>query len=78
MVPLQLYQIKIKLFKNLESCFKRTINWNRYLSKTANQTQNRYVDFLIDSSFQGAETFLFCHLKIMIVEKVTSNIFFES
>ena len=26
---------------------------NKYLAKTANQAQNRYLDFLIDLSFQG-------------------------
>ena len=42
-----------KLLKQLESGFKRTINWNKYLAKTTNQVQNRYLDFLIDPSFQG-------------------------
>ena len=32
--------------------FKRTINWNEYKSKITNQVQNRYLDFLIDPSFQ--------------------------
>ena len=39
---------KIKLLKQLESGFKRTINWNKYLAKTTNQVQNRYLDFLIN------------------------------
>ena len=46
-------QDNIKLLKQLESGFKRTINWNKYLPKTTNQAQNRYLDFLIDPSFQG-------------------------
>ena len=45
-------QENIKLLKQLESGFKRTINWNKYLPKTTNQAQNRYLDFLIDPSFQ--------------------------
>ena len=32
-----LTQENIKRFKLLESCFKRTINWNKYLAKTTNQ-----------------------------------------
>ena len=44
-------QEKIKLLKQLESGFKRTINWK--LAKTTNQTQSRYLDYLIDPSFQG-------------------------
>ena len=43
----------IKLLKKLESGFKRTINWNKYLAKTTSQAQNRYLYFLIDPSFQG-------------------------
>ena len=32
----------IKLLKQLESHFKRTINWNKYQSKITENTQNRY------------------------------------
>ena len=46
----------VKLLKQLESCFKRTINWNKYQSKLTQQTQNRYLDYLIDPSFQIANT----------------------
>ena len=46
-------QENIKLLKQLESAFKRNINWNKYLAKTTNQAQNRYLDYLIDPSFQG-------------------------
>ena len=46
-------QYNIKLLKQLESGFKRIINWNKYLHKTTNQARNRYLDFLIDPSFQG-------------------------
>ena len=42
----------IKLLKQLESDFKRTINWNKYLAKTTNKTRNRYLDYLIDPCFQ--------------------------
>ena len=37
----------------LELGFKRTINWNKYQSKITKQAQNRYLDLLIDPSFQG-------------------------
>ena len=47
-------QDNVKLLKQLESCFKRTINWNKYQSKIKNQARSRYLDFLIDQSFQGA------------------------
>ena len=38
-------QDNIKLLKQLESGFKRTINWNKYHSKTTNQARNRYLVF---------------------------------
>ena len=44
----------IKLLKQLEPGFKRTINWNKYLAKTTNQARNSYLDYIIDPSFQGA------------------------
>ena len=37
----------------LKSGFKRTSNWNKYLAKITNQARNRYLDDLIDPSFQG-------------------------
>ena len=35
-------QQNINLLEQLESGFKRIINWNKYLTKTTNQAQNRY------------------------------------
>ena len=46
-------QNNVKLLKQLESGFERTINWNKYQSKTTNQVQTRYLHFLIDASFPG-------------------------
>ena len=51
-------QNNIKLLKQLESGFKGTINWNKYHSKKTNQTQSRYLNFLIDTSFQGVNRLL--------------------
>ena len=48
----------IKLLKQLESGFKRTINWNKYQSKLIDQEQNKYFYSLIDMSFQGVNSFL--------------------
>ena len=44
-------QENIKLLKQFESGFKRTINWNKYLTKIRNQAQSRCLDYLIDRSF---------------------------
>ena len=36
----------------MKSGFKRTINWNRYQSKVIVERQSRFLDFLINPSFQ--------------------------
>ena len=46
-------QYNSKLLQQLKPGFKRTTNWNKYQSKISTETQNQYLDFLIDSSFQG-------------------------
>ena len=51
-------QDNIKLLKQLESGFKRTIIWNKYQSKITEQVQNRYLEFLIDPSLQGVNKLL--------------------
>ena len=40
-----------KLFEQLKSGFKRTINWNKYQSKVTVQGQNQYLDYIIGPSF---------------------------
>ena len=72
-----LNQENIKLLKQLESGFKRTINWNKYLAKTTNQARNRYLDYLIYSSFQGVNRLFLLSFEMMMVEKVTSNNIFQ-
>ena len=37
----------------MESGFKRTSNWNKYLAKATHKAPNRYLDYLIEPSFQG-------------------------
>ena len=56
-------QEKIRLLKQLESGFKRTINWNKYQSKKTSQAQNRYLDILIDPSFPGVNRFFVSSFK---------------
>ena len=41
-----------KLLQQLKTVFKRTINWNKYQSEPTIQTQNQYLNHLIDPSFQ--------------------------
>ena len=66
-----------KLLQQLKAGLKRTINWNKYKSEPTIQTRNRYLNHLIDPSFQGVNTLLFYHLKVINIEKVASDIFFR-
>ena len=46
-------QDNIKLLQQLKSNFKRKINWNKYESSIKTFAQNRYLNYLINPSFQG-------------------------
>ena len=46
-------QDNAKLLQQLKSGFKRTINWNKYESSVKTFAQNRYLNYLINVSFQG-------------------------
>ena len=48
-------QDKTKLLQQLKSGFKRTINWNEYKSSVKTFAQNRYLNYLINPSFQGVK-----------------------
>ena len=47
-----------KLLEQLKLSFKRTINWNKHQSKISTERPIRYLDHLIDPSFQGVSRFL--------------------
>ena len=44
---------KEKLLQQLKSGFKKTISWNKYESSITTFAQNRYLNYLINPSFQG-------------------------
>ena len=46
-------QDNTKLRQQLKSGFKRTINWNNYQSNPKTYPQKRYLNQLVDPSFQG-------------------------
>ena len=46
-------QDNAKLLQQLKSGFKRTINWNKYESNIKTFAQNRYLNHLINPTFQG-------------------------
>ena len=43
-----------KVLQQIKTCFKRTINWNKYQSEPTLKTQNRCLNHLIDPGFQRA------------------------
>ena len=63
----------IKLLKQLESDFKRTINWNKQSinlqsTKLTGQAQNRHLDYLIYPSFPGVN-----RLFVLLFENKTNR-----
>ena len=61
-------QDNTKLLQQLESGFKRTINWNKYQSDPKPYAQNRYLNHLVGPSFQGVNRFLCYLLKMKMIE----------
>ena len=51
-----LIEDNVKLLKQLESGFKRTINWNKYQLELKTLPENRYLNYLTDPSFQGGNS----------------------
>ena len=72
-------QDNAKLLQQLKSDFKRKINWNKYESSVKTFAKNRYLNYLINPSFQGVNRFLYyplktkmieCHIQIIIFQKL--------
>ena len=45
-------QDNAKLLQQLKSGFERTVNWNKYQLNPKTYAQNRYLNHLVDPSFQ--------------------------
>ena len=56
-------QNNAKLLQQLKSGFKRAINWNKYQSSIKAYAQNRYLNHLVDPSFQGVNRFFVLSLE---------------
>ena len=52
------FQDNAKLLSQLNSGFKRTISWNKYLSKPRIIAQNPNLNYLVEPSFQGVNRVL--------------------
>ena len=61
-------QDNAKLLQQLKSGFKRTINWNKYESNVKTFAENRYLNYLINPSFQGVNRFF-----VLSFEKIREN-----
>ena len=66
-------QDNAKLLTQLKSGFKRTINWNKYLSKPELLAQNPNLNYLVEPSFQGINRLLFWHLKMIHTEQAVKD-----
>ena len=53
LVVTSLTQDTAKLLQQLKSGFKRTINWNQYQSGPKTYAQNKFLNHLVNPSFQG-------------------------
>ena len=67
-----------KLLQQLKSEFRRTINWNKCQSKISTERPNEFLDYLIDSSFQGVNRLFVFSLRIMHTEQDIQGIFFQN
>ena len=61
-----------KLLNQLKAGFKRTINWNKYQSEMSTERQNQYLDYLIDSKFQGVD-----RVFVLLFEKEAQRISYK-
>ena len=64
-VPAVILSIKDneKLLQQLKSGFKKTISWNKYESSIKTFAQNRYLNYLINPSFQGVNRLFVLHFE---------------
>ena len=70
-------QDNAKLLQQLKSGFKKTINWNKYESEPKIFTKNRYLNHLINPSFQGVNRLFVYLLKMKMGENHTQLIIFQ-
>ena len=61
-------QDNAKLLPQLKSDFKKTISWNKYLSKPELLAQNENLNHLIETSFQGVN-----RLFVLVFEQGDDN-----
>ena len=60
-----------KLLQQLKSYFKKTTGWNKHESSIKTFAQNRYLNYLINPSFQGVNRLFVLSLKMKMIEQYT-------
>ena len=70
-------QDNAKLLQKLKSGFKRTINWNKYESSVKTFVQNRYLNYLINPSFQGVNRLFVLSFENEKIERHIQLIIFQ-
>ena len=70
-------QDNAKLLPQLKTGFKRTINWNKYLSKPELLTENTNLNHLVELRFQGVKRIFVLAFEMMRKEKAIKHIIFQ-
>ena len=68
-------QDNAKLYQQLRTVSKRTINWKN-INQNQSQAGDRYLIYLVDPNFQRVNSSFLYQSKMMHTEEVTSDIFF--
>ena len=66
-----------KLLQQLKSGFKKTIIWNKYESSIKTFAQIRYLNYLINPSFQGVKRLFVLSFENEMIEHHTQLIIFQ-
>ena len=70
-------QDNAKLLEQLQSCFKRVINWNKYLSKPELLAPNPNLNNLVEPSFQGVSRLFVLAFENDAQEQVVKAIIYQ-
>ena len=63
-----------KLLQQLKLGFKKTISWNKYESAVKTFAQNRYLNYLINPSFQGVNRLFVLCFEIKMIDHRTRRV----
>ena len=70
-------QDNAKLLPQLKSGFKRTISWNKYLSKPELLAQNPNLNYLVEPSFQGVNRLFVLAFENVRKQQAIKDIIFQ-